>query len=201
MRQTLRCGNRRYQMNCSHSSSSQRKWDEALAEPVIYSLLKGFDPSLVDTLFSSYAFSPLIPKAVCQGALMAFLSLSQPLLRLFFSRSGEEWNGKERNKFVLAWTVWRYEHHFVFPRISAKSQMFLIKSSLMAFFVCQIIHEVCDLCRVTVWVKNKHRPMNSFCSFCTFGPNLSHISHLTLFKNIYFSVSTLSRLLFCEINI
>lgn len=107
MRQTLRCGNRRYQMNCSHSSSSQRKWDEALAEPVIYSLLKVFVPSLVDTLFSSCAFSPLIPKAVCQGALMAFLSLSQPLLLLFFSRSGVEWNGKERNKFVLAWTVWR----------------------------------------------------------------------------------------------
>lgn len=81
----------------SLSSSSQRKWDEVLAEPVIYLLLKVFDTSLVDTLFSSYAFSSLIPTAVCQGALMAFLSLSQPLRLPFFTTVVVEvkWRGKE----------------------------------------------------------------------------------------------------------
>lgn len=67
---------------------------------MIYSLLKVFDPSLVDTLFSSSAFSPLIPKAVCQGALMAFLSLSQPLLLPFFTTVvvEVEWNEMEKKE-------------------------------------------------------------------------------------------------------
>lgn len=84
----------------SLSSSSQRKWDKVLAEPVIYLLLKVFDPNLVDTLFSSYAFSSLIPSAMCQGTLMAFLSLSQPLRLPFFTTVVVEvkWSEMEKIK-------------------------------------------------------------------------------------------------------
>ncbi len=144
MRQTLHCTNRRYQMNCSLSSSSQRKWDEGLAEPVIYLLLKVFDPSLVDTLFSSCAFSSLIPTAVCQGALMASLSLSQPLRFPFFTTVVVEVKWKRmKEQFVLV-----YKHRLVLSSYYHTVVMQDSSDEIIAkgVFVCQIICDVRDLC-------------------------------------------------------
>ncbi len=128
----------------SLSSSSQRKWDEGLAEPVIYLLLKVFDPSLVDTLFSSCAFSSLIPTTVCQGALMASLSLSQTLRFPFFTTVVVEVKWKRmKEQFVLV-----YKHRLVLSSYYHTVVMQDSSDEIIAkgVFVCQIICDVRDLC-------------------------------------------------------
>lgn len=149
----------------SLSSSSQRKWDKVLAEPVIYLLLKVFDPSLVDTLFSSYAFSPLIPTAMCQGALMAFLSLSQPLRLPFYTTVVVEvkWSEMEKNKrricFGLDCTKQALSCFFLLLSYSCDARFFWWNHCYR--LICLSNHLWCSwfVCYVTVWVKNKHRPL------------------------------------------
>lgn len=145
---------------------------------MIYLLLKVFDPSLVDTLFSSYAFSPLIPTAVCQGALMAFLSLSQPLRLPFFTTVVVEVKRSEMEKNNVFWSgLYKTSIGLFFPLIIIQiwCKILLMGSCLKAYlFVKSSVMFVICVLRHSVSKKTSTGLLNSFFSFCTSGPNLSN---------------------------